>query len=267
MERTQRSPQPTASPLPAQITRDTPLVASDLGEFEAAERRYEESLALDRMLNDTRGMSIQFLNLGMLAFLQGELDRAVHLYEQSLDLSTGLRDEQLIASALVNVAEASEHQGSLERAMSLYQEGLSIFRRLGDKPRAAFALAGLGRVAYAQHDIARSRTFLSEALILNQETGNMAAAIPCLERLAGVAAADGNPILAARLFGSAKALREAFDVPISAGARTRLDHDVATVRARLDPENWTTSQAAGRSLSLAEAIAEATGEKRSSLRV
>ncbi|MDP9358675.1 MAG: tetratricopeptide repeat protein [Chloroflexota bacterium] len=235
------------------------LVATDLGEFEEAERRYEESLALDQKLNDTRGMSIQFLNLGMLAFLQGGLDRAVDLYKQSLELSRGLGDEQLIACALVNVAEAREQQGSLKRATSLYHEGLALFRRLGDKPRAAFALAGLGRVAYAQGDIARSRTFLSEAVVLNQEMGDTAAAIGCLETLAGVAAADGDAARAARLFGSAEALREVIDVPISAVARTRLDQDTATVRARLDAETWATNRAAGHSLSLDEAVAEATG--------
>lgn len=82
-----------------------------------------------------------------------------------------------------------------------------------------------------------------------------------LEELAWVAAAEGRPERAARLYGAAAALREARGVPLTPDERARHTPALAAARARLDEVAWAADWAAGRALSLEAAVAYALEEE------
>jgi hypothetical protein len=87
----------------------------------------------------------------------------------------------------------------------------------------------------------------------------------CLEGLARVAAAREQKERAARLFGAAEALREAAGAPFPSGARAgtqpaeraAVEQHVATVRTALGSEAFAAAWAAGRAMTLDEAVAYA----------
>jgi hypothetical protein len=67
-------------------------------------------------------------------------------------------------------------------------------------------------------------------------------------------------VRAARLCGAAAVVRETLGAPIPSPERTELEEAVAPARAALGEEQWAAAFAAGRALTLEEAVAEALEE-------
>jgi hypothetical protein len=85
-----------------------------------------------------------------------------------------------------------------------------------------------------------------------------------LEGLAALAVALAQPERAARLFGAAEALREAMGTPLPPAERGAHDRSVAAVRATMGDAAFAVAWAAGRVMSLEEAVALALAEREAS---
>lgn len=79
-----------------------------------------------------------------------------------------------------------------------------------------------------------------------------------LDGVAGLAIAWGQAERAARLFGTAAALREATGLPVDPACRAAQERDVAAARAALGEEAFAAGRASGAALPLAAAVSEAT---------
>ena len=132
---------------------------------------------------------------------------------------------------VLNVAgNIAQYQGDYAAARSLYLESLAIMRDLGDKYGIAACLAGLGGVA--------AGTEQAEA-----ETQGQAQA----ER--GV-----------RLLGAAEALLEAVSAVLDAEDRIPYEQGVASARAQLSEGEFAKAWAAGRAMSMEQAVEYALEE-------
>jgi hypothetical protein len=79
----------------------------------------------------------------------------------------------------------------------------------------------------------------------------------CLDALAGVASAAGQPAQAARLFGAAECLRESESIPLVSFLSAAYERDVVAAQAQMDAPAFAAAWAAGRAMPLEQAIAEA----------
>ena len=77
----------------------------------------------------------------------------------------------------------------------------------------------------------------------------------CLERLARVACAQGQPERATRLCAAAAALREAIGAPLPPAERPHFDQTVATARVALGADAFASAWEHGRTLPLEQVIA------------
>ncbi len=77
-----------------------------------------------------------------------------------------------------------------------------------------------------------------------------------LEGLAGVAAAQGQPQRAARLFAVAQALRDTIRVPVPPFERVRYEQTLLSVQAALGEETFTALWTVGQTLPLDQTIAD-----------
>ncbi len=103
------------------VTRENPLIQSNLGFALAAQGKtdqalahYAEALRLDPDLADTHN------NLGMALAAQGKLDQAMAQYAEALRLKPGL------ARAHNNLGLALAAQGKMDQAMAQYAEALRL---------------------------------------------------------------------------------------------------------------------------------------------
>ena len=118
----------------------------------------------------------------------------------------------------------------------------------------AYTRLGVGQVDEAER-------LFAMALRDQQAIGNSHGVAECLSGFAAVRAAQGQLETAARLFGAAAALRDSIGEVIWWPAE-RLDVERTRERilAALGPEAFAAAEAAGRTLSEAQAVALALGE-------
>ncbi len=227
------------------------------GDYAQAAALGESSLKLCRAAGDAPGSAAMLNLLGLVAQHQGAYGRATALFEEGLALRRDLGDARGLAASLNNLGEVARVQGDYGRATALFAESLAIFRGLGEKYALADVLVGLGMALLAQGEYAQALPVYVESLGLFQAVGSAWGVAYGLEGVAGVVCARGEPERAARLCGAAAALRDAIGAPLPPEDRADYERIVAAARAALGDDAFAAAWAAGRALSLDQAIAEA----------
>jgi predicted ATPase/DNA-binding CsgD family transcriptional regulator len=233
------------------------------GDYAGAARLAEESLALARECGDREGTALALRGLGMVEVRSdwGDLDRAAALFEESLALRRELGDRWGTANMLVWLGHLAARRGDASRAVHLYEEGLALLRALG-APASPFTFLSLGMLATRGSAFARAADLFKQALARFREIGDPRGAAFAIAAIAFVATATGQPAAAARLLGATEALCATFGVPIPRfwlpepeGAVQ--ERTTSAARAALGEEAFAAAWAAGTSLCLADAVAEA----------
>ena len=194
--------------------------------------------------------------LGILATHQGDLARAGARYAESLALMREAGDRRGIGRAR-NLGDAAVYQGDLERAAASYAEALALYRQVGDRGASPSPSATWGRWRGGGARWPRPRRSCARRWRSPGSWATRAGAPRGLEQLAATAGVAGQGARAARLLGAAAALREALGAPQPPQERTDTEQAVAPARAALGEEAWAAAYAAGRALTLEQAIAEA----------
>jgi tetratricopeptide (TPR) repeat protein len=271
-----------------------------LSNFERAMALYEEALALYRSLGDSAGTAHTLISLGVVADDRDDSKRKVAFFEQGLALFRCSGDRAGLARALCNLADARAKEGDYGLGLTLLEEALALYRNLGDRWGEGFALSNMGEVFCWQGEYRRAVAVLEQALALRRDLGDKqsvihtalylatalrgegrleravalyreslslnrsglsrAAAALGLDCLAGIIVVQGQPARAARLWGAAAAARAAHGLATREVERPIYAQDVAAARAALGGDAFAGAWAAGASLPLEAAIAEALSE-------
>jgi predicted ATPase/Tfp pilus assembly protein PilF len=254
------------SAVPADIQARVHLGVGELalgqGAAETAGGELEVALALARAAGDHRTMAEALGSLGIRATHQSEVQRAAAYFEEGLAVARALGDADTRSTArlLNNCGVLAYFQGRWAEATACFEEALELSQALGNRLRMASCLMSLGWVATHQGDLERAVILERKALTLFWELGNQRRSAEALESLAMTAGVAGEGERAAQLLGVVAALRETIGAPQSKALRKDMDQAVAAARAALGEEAWAAALAAGRALSLDEAVAEALRE-------
>ncbi len=226
------------------------------GDYTRATELAQECLSLSRAIGHERGVAQGMWTLGHIAAVQERFEDAEAHLAQAIPR---LRDLGMMTPAgfgLIILGNVAFARGELARAAERLEEALTLLRRIGNAYGTGVALTFLGRVTREQGDYARAAALYAEGLAPQWELGDKIHLARCLGPLGTVAALTRQHERAARLWGAAEALREAIGVP-PVKRRPRFESTVATTRAALGADAFAAAWAAGRALSLADAVAEA----------
>ncbi len=219
----------------------------------------EESLALARELGDQTGIAQGLLGRGLVAMHQRDFDAATPLFEESLELFRKLEDKLWMAIILGQMGVVARRRGDYAKAVLLCEESLTIFRTLGGKRHVAFALRLTGHAVRLQGDLERATGLYRESLALFGEAGDKWVATECIEGLALVASVQGNAERAACLIGVAETARETFGITMPRPEAGDQEHFWAANRERPEGTPFAAAYAAGRAMTLEQAIEYALG--------
>ena len=183
---------PASSTWKAYVLNQAGILAHAQGDYRAARRHLEETLALARKLEDTPGIATALANLGNVAYDQGDYPRARTYYEETLALARKLGDTSAIARTLNNLGNVAYAQGDYRAAPTHLEEVLALARELGDTSGIATALINLGNVAYDQGDYPRARAYYEETLALARELGDTSGIARTLNNLGSVTYVQGD---------------------------------------------------------------------------
>jgi predicted ATPase/transcriptional regulator with XRE-family HTH domain len=223
----------------------------------------EEALALARGQPADWAAGVALGVLGIIAWDQGDLARAKAFHEEGVQWLRAAGELDLAATFLTVVGTLALEQGDLERAQACCAESLAFARRTGAHYPEGGALACLADVARKQGDLIGAEVLGRERLLVWRRLGSPTDLVGALEGLALTVAAAGVGARAervARLLGAVAAVRERVDAPQDPRRQTGVERAAASARAALGEAEWTAAFAAGRALSLEEAVAEALSQ-------
>ncbi len=230
-------------------------LAAELGEFQQATARIERGLARYRELGDERMVLWAIRSLAFVAMLTGDIVAAERGYTESLQRCAANGDAWGLAWSRYTLAFLRLAQGDLARARPALEDALIELRRQQMTFGVFRTLLALGYTRFEQGDVAGAEALFREGLAMSRAMPMQAYITIGLEGMGLVAAAQGLPAEAARLWGATEALREATGErrwPVFQAAYERM---VAACRLELSAGEWQAAWTAGRELSAAAAVA------------
>jgi predicted ATPase/transcriptional regulator with XRE-family HTH domain len=245
-------------------------LAREQGDSATAWARLTESLGIFRQLDDPAEIAGTLNSMAGLAIAEEDPARAEALLVESRTVggrvapnSTHLvwRLDPLgqhsirLGWTLNLLGLTAQLRGAYDRAAQLHQESLAHFPSDYGGLREAYRC--LGESALGLGQIAESARWLGQGLALCKTVGAQNGIAWCMAGLGSVAALDEEPERAARLWGAAERLRLAIGCRPAPAARTTYERAQAVARAQLSKEAFAAAWAAGRALTVEQAIAEA----------
>jgi len=193
--------------------------------------------------------------LGLVCMSDGQVAEARTLLEQSLADWQAACDQFGCGWALIVLGDSALQQGELASAYAAYTDASALLRVLGNRNLLAYALRRLATIALGQGDAAHALVCCQESLVLNVAVGDKRGIAGCLIGLATITAMREQWSGVARLLGAVAALVERVVTTLLPADQADFDHAVQAARAALSAPLFAVLWAAGRELSLTQAMA------------
>jgi non-specific serine/threonine protein kinase len=220
-------------------------------------RAAREAVALCRELHDDRGAAYALYLLAIATYREGELIAAERHYGEALAFAHRAGTMAIEGEILSGLGQVKRELGDLPGSMACYEQAVTFHKETNTPWGLAIANYGRGATATAGRDYQAAHEFYSSSLRYWQSLGDFRGLAICLEGVAWVACARGDPECAARLLGAANALRDRAAAPIPRQALGSYGGLVRDVWSRLGERVFNDMWLRGRSLSVDQAIDEA----------
>lgn len=229
-------------------------------DFDACERYSQEAVALAEELGDSMCAGYAWIGLGLSALQRQDYAQATTSFEAALPPLRTVGDDQMVSLASSHLGTIHRSQRNFTAAAAMFREALAIAQRQGDRLSSYVTLYNLALVAQGQGAWEEAAQQFGEALRLSLAVGDRASLAYCMEGLGIGAGVQGAPEQAAHLLGAADGLLAAVGAAIYnyyKPDRELFARVIADVRSTLGEQAFDAAFAAGRALSLDDAIAEA----------
>ncbi len=223
------------------------------GEFGRAAPLLEESAQVIQARGSRWQMAGSLSTLGRLALLQDDMPRARALLQEAVTLARDFNYQEMLGNSQPFLALATLYSGDAPEARRLLGDSLRLWSDLGDKVFLARVCTYLAETALWEGELAEAGQWLAKSLAHHAEPRWIR--IDQVERLfvaARLAAAQGDSVRAAMLFGSAEAVRSRIHYAPVGPAHRLADAALASVRAALEPARFAEAFTAGQRLPLNE---------------
>jgi predicted ATPase/class 3 adenylate cyclase len=220
----------------------------------AAGQAYAEAVNIERGLGDQAGLAEALYNAGFVDTLNGDGLRARAEYDEAIRIYEAIGDGR----GLLNVREALVfillHSGDLSAARAVQRQTLADFRITGEPLRIGSALSVGTMIDMLDGKFDAAHESLDEALAMFRAAGDMQRVSSLLTMAASLALGEGDADRAARLNGATASLMEPLGNVGTPIQLLRMTDPMPATRAALGDEAFEAAYAAGRSLSLDEAL-------------
>jgi predicted ATPase/class 3 adenylate cyclase len=237
--------------------------AANLGDLERGVTLMEQALAGARTIGDASAVAVALQLLGGHMLNMGETARGVALSDESLVEARNLKDD--VDVMLNTFAQAAEGlalvPGEEGRAVALAAETVEVAQRAGKPYYEVYARRVLAFGALLSGDLLQAKEQALWALRVARDQDLTDDMLFAVESVGLVAGRTDHSVKSARLLGAVATLRESIGLAADSLWRHAADVMVASARNALGEGRWAAAFAAGRALSLEEAVAEALDER------
>jgi len=188
-------------------------LANYQGDYHAAATLLEESRTIAQALEDPTALGASLHLLGNLAIGRGELDQAGELFTQARTLNrrSGNRAAEILN--MLQLAEVAYQTGETALSRALGEDVLKTSRERGQKWGIARSLHVLGRVAAAEGDFTAAGDLHLQSLAIQVELGDLQGQVGSLAALARTAFGLGDrPLARQRYLDSLRVARQSYEL-------------------------------------------------------
>ena len=224
------------------------------GNYEAEFALYHRIIDLRRRLGHRYYLAIALSTGSFAAMSLGAYGQAREMLDEALPLLHEIGDPYRIAMALNFSGDLARCVHDNDHALAAYGQSITLLRELDAVRDLASALHNLGHTCLRRGDVDRSRALFEESLALHREQRNRPGIAECLVGYAALALAADLPAAGARLLAAAVGLGGEQNLTTWAATRMAYEHYLEQARTALSETAFRKEQAAGRALSLEQAI-------------
>lgn len=218
------------------------------------------SLEIWRAEGNRSEVAKELCSLGVARWQAGNLEAGRALLRESIEIGVEIGDEGRQATALSNLGAMEVGAGNVQQGIVLLERAQEIDGRLGNvwggaiiQANLAGAMLRAGRADDAYASLAgRAASIVS--------FGDIELTIEVIELFAGIFGRRGDAGRAARMVGTAEALRDQAGMPIRGTDAGLLEEYIAAVRDSAGPRAWDEQRRIGHGRGADEAIADALAD-------
>jgi tetratricopeptide (TPR) repeat protein len=227
------------------------------GETVEAKDALTTCLQIRRETGDRSKTAMELSSLGVAHWTLGDLGTGRIMLRESIDIAREIGDESRESTALSNLGAFEVGANNCEHAIELLERALAIDKRLGNVWGCAVIQSNLTAAMLRTGRADEAYTSLRGQAADMAGLGDIELTIEIIELMAGAFSQRGNAVRAAKLLGTAEALREQAGMPIRGPDAELLEEFLAPARGLLSADQWEEERRAGRTLNVQEALAEA----------
>jgi predicted ATPase/DNA-binding CsgD family transcriptional regulator len=229
---------------------------SFLGQSSMARAAAEESFEIGSRLNDPFTLTFSLSVMAAALFRIGEIGTAQRFLQEALANSTRLDLPVPLSLSLWGAGMAALSQGNLKMARQYMEESLAQIRQIGDKHRINIIASDLAHILRRIGDLREAEKFYVEAIQGWRYYGQLGGLARCVECLAFIAIAQKRDQQAARWLGAAEMIRGTSRAEMIPPEQEEYQREVAILRGRMNPNDFSNSWSGGEVLALQQVIAE-----------
>jgi non-specific serine/threonine protein kinase len=230
------------------------------GDNAGATAALNEGVELARSTGDRRSLARALYNGAWAAIEERDFDRAREMFEEAARLFRAERMKPGLALSLMRLGYSEALAGDFKEAASRLNESVVLFDELGGTTWTPVAHRYLGLLALLRGKIDEAGSLLRKSLMEGREQAPQYDLPHWIEELAAVAAAKGDAVRAATLWGATDALFERFGLATLEENRQVRALFRKEVRGSTDTDARARAWALGHAMTLQQAIAYALGD-------
>ena len=227
------------------------------GDYVSARLFGEESLSINRGLQDERGIAVSLANLGMVIRQHSQYALAKSYMSQALQTFRKLDDKKGIAHSLNELGLVALRERAYSDADTFFNESLGIFRDLKNTREIAVLLDNLGDTHLGLGDDPLAERYYRDSLATFSELRDKRGLADALYSLAQLAGLRKRSRRAVRLYAAAETVRNRVGIPLPLYLRDEYEQHISSLRAELSTEEFNRNWAEGNTMTLEQAIAYA----------
>ena len=198
--------------------------------------------------------AITLVHLGNVALGLGDPVEASQWLDQAHQLFREIAEEWGLSFVLNNLGEVARVRGNYDQAGKYYEECEALLRSSGDKGDLARLIHSLGYIALHQGNYVHAEERFHESLAMFRKLGNKRGIAECIAGLSSLRAKQGKLQTAAKMLAAAESLLSASGADWWPADRVEVEATQAILKSSLGQDELDASSAAGRSMTLEQAI-------------
>ena len=223
-------------------------------DLDAAEALISQALSLSKKLDSAEETAFALYNMAHIANARRQYDRAEALLEEGIAISRGSLDAPYLEDLLGALGEVFQVRGRHEKAVGYYEECLTRLRKKGDIWGIGVSIGHIGYAMLCVGNYAGAITPLRESFAYVSQLGDQFLETWVLDAYAWVLGHNGEPAVAARLFGASDAALKRLGRARCWWGILEVERQVELVRKLLGEDAFKAAHTEGQAIPLEQAF-------------